>query len=280
MGGMGSTLNRRNALAKGLVFGVIILLSSFAAFAGGVGLDLSVCTVDLSGPFIKAHTAASNAVSALGITGSRADQVLQDLDTSLADIEEAYPIEYFPLPMLGGTIEIGLPFIIIDKVSFSGGLINESILRGIAGMAGYSIPQPIIPDMQVDLGTETADVTADLQLSAFKLTCEVAKHLDLLIAGVELGAGVDLIQGSIVPTVDVTAPGHQTEINAAKAALHLDGFTWTTFAGHICAQIDFGLPSLKLVVQGGYLLPLSEESGWWGIVSGNVSGRIGLVIRF
>lgn len=277
---MGSTLNRRYALAKGLVFAVIILLSSFAAFSGGVGLDLSVCTVDLSGPFAKAHTAVSGALTALGVTGSSATQILQDLDTSLADIEAAYPIEYFPLPMVGGTIEIGLPFIIIDKVSFSGGLLNDSLLRSIANMAGHSIPQPIVSNLQVDLGSETADVTADLRLSAFKLTCEVAKHFDLLIAGIELGAGVDLIQGSIVPTVDVTAPGHQTEIDAAIAALHLDGLTWTSFAGHISGQIELGPPFLRLSVQGSYLAPLSEEGGWWGIASGNVSGKIGLVIRF
>jgi len=277
---MGSTLNKNRVLAKGLVFGVIILLSSFAAFPGGVGLDLSVCTVDLSGPFSMVHGAASDALTALGIPATDAASILTDLDTSLADIEEAYPIEYFPLPLVGGTIEFGLPFIIIDKVVFSGGMINDSMLRGIADMAGYSILQPIVSDMQVDLGGETANVTADVQLSAFKLTSEVVKHLDLLVAGIEFGAGVDLMKGSIVPDVRVTIPGHQTEANAAIDALHLDGLTWTTFAAHVSAQIELGPPFLRLVVQGAYLLPLSEESGWWGITSGTVSAKIGLVIRF
>ena len=277
---MGSTLNKSRVLAKGLVFGVIILLSSFAAFPGGVGLDLSVCTVDLSGPFSMVHGAASDALTALGIPATDAASILTDLDTSLADIEEAYPIEYFPLPLVGGTIEFGLPFIIIDKVVFSGGMINDSMLRGIADMAGYSILQPIVSDMQVDLGGETANVTADVQLSAFKLTSEVVKHLDLLVAGIEFGAGVDLMKGSIVPDVRVTVPGHQAEANAAIDALHLDGLTWTTFAAHVSAQIELGPPFLRLVVQGGYLLPLSEESGWWGITSGTVSAKIGLVIRF
>ena len=277
---MGSTLNKKRALAAGLVSGVIILLSSFAAFPGGVGLDLSVCTVDLSGPFSLAPQAAGAALAALGVTGSDADQIIQNLNTTLADIEEVYPIEYFPLPFVGGTIEIGLPFIVIDKVVFSGGLINDSLLRGIADMAGYSIPQPLVDGIQVDLGGETANVTADLSLTAFKLTSEVVKHLDLLVAGIELGAGVDLIQGSIVPAVNVIAPPYQTEVDAALAALHLDGFTWTTFAAHVSAQIELGPPFLRLVVQGAYLLPLSEESGWWGIKSGTVSAKIGLVIRF
>ena len=278
---MGSTLNMKNAtLAAGLVFGVIILLSSFATFPGGVGLDLSVCTVDLSGPFGMVHGAASDALTALGVPPSSTASILSDLDTSLADIEEEYPIEYFPLPLVGGTIEIGLPFIVIDKVVFSGGLINDSLVRGFADMAGYTIPQPIVSDMQVDIGGETANVTADMSLSAFKLTSEVVKHLDLLVAGIELGAGVDLIQGSIVPAVNVIAPPYQTQVDAALAALHLDGFTWTTFAAHVSAQIELGPPFLRLVVQGAYLLPLSEESGWWGIKSGTVSAKIGLVIRF
>ena len=84
-------------------------------------MDLSVCTVDLSGPFSMVHGAASDALTALGIPATDAASILTDLDTSLADIEEAYPIEYFPLPLVGGTIEFGLPFIIIDKVVFSGG---------------------------------------------------------------------------------------------------------------------------------------------------------------
>ena len=262
------------------MFGVILLLSSFAAFPGGVGIDLSVCTVDLSGPFSMVHGAASDALTALGVPPSSTASILSDLDTSLADIEEEYPIEYFPLPLVGGTIEFGLPFIVIDKVVFSGGLINDSLVRGFADMAGYTIPQPIVSDMQVDIGGETANVTADMSLSAFKLTSEVVKHLDLLVAGIELGAGVDLIQGSIVPEVTITAPGHQTEVDAALAALHLDGFTWTTFAAHVSAQIEIGPPFLRLVVQGAYVLPLSEESGWWGIKSGTVSAKLGLVIRF
>ncbi len=277
---MGSTLNKKQTLAEGLVFGVIILLSSFAAFPGGVGLDLSVCTVDLSGPFSLVHGAASDALTALGVSSTDAAPMLSDLDASLSDIEEAYPIQYFPLPLVGGTIEIGLPFIVIDKVVFSGAMINDSLLRGFADMAGYSIPQPIVSNTQVDLGGETANVTADVSLSGFKLASEVVKHFDLLVAGIEFGAGVDLIQGSIVPTVTVTAPGHQTQVNAALAALHLDGLTWTTFAAHASAQIELGPPFLRLVVQGAYLLPISKESGWWRISSGTISGKIGLVIRF
>ena len=273
-------MNAKNAtLMKGLIFGVIILLSSFAAFSGGVGLDLSVCTVDLSGPFSRVHGAASNALTALGVSATDAASILTDLDSSLADIEEEYPIEYFPIPLIGGTIEISLPLIVIDKVVFSGGLINDSLMRGIADMAGYAIPQPIVSGT-VDLGGDTASMTGDVNLSVFKLTSEVVKHLDLLIAGIELGLGVDFIQGNIDPVVNVTAPGHQTAVNAALAELHLDGFTWTTFAAHASAQIEVGPPFLRLVVQGAYLLPIAGESGWWGIVSGNVSGKIGLVIRF
>jgi hypothetical protein len=275
---MGSTLNKSRVLAKGLVFGVIILLSSFAAFPGGVGLDLSVCTVDLSGPFSMVHGAASDALTAFGVSPTEATSMLSVLDASLTNIQQEYPFEYFPLPLIGGTIEVGLPFIIIDKAVLSGGLINDSIVRRIADMAGYTIPQPIVSGEQVGLGSEMANLTADLSLQAFRLTTEVVKHLDLLVAGIELGAGVDFIQGSIIP--EVNWPEHQTEVDDVLDLLHSDGLTWETFAAHVSAQIELGPPFLRLVVQGGYLLPLSEESGWWGITSGTVSAKIGLVIRF
>ena len=274
---MGSTLNKNRVLAKGLVFGVIFLLSSLVAFPGGVGLDLSVCTVDLLGPFSMVHGAARDALTALGVSATDATSILEYLDTSLADIEEAYPFEYFPLPLIGGTIEVGLPFIIIDKVVLSGGLITDSLVRGIAEMAGYTISQPVSGE-ELGLGSEMANLTADLSFQAFRLTTEVVKHLDLIVAGIELGAGVDLVQGSIIP--EVNWPEYQAKVNAALTALHSDGLTWTTFAGHVSAQIELGPPFLRLVVQGAYLLPLSEESGWWGITSGTVSAKIGLVIRF
>ncbi|MEA3238513.1 MAG: hypothetical protein U9Q94_01815, partial [Candidatus Bipolaricaulota bacterium] len=257
----------------------IILLFSFAAFPGGVGVDVSVCTVDLSGPFSMVHVAVSDALNEFGVSPTEAASILSDLDTGLADIEEEYPIEYFPLPLVGGTIEVGLPFIIIDKAVLSGGLINDSLVRGFADMAGYTIPQPIVSGEQVGLGSEMANFTADLSLQAFRLTTEVVKHVELLVAGIELGVGVDLIQGSIIP--EVKWPEHQAEVDDVLDPLHLDGgLTWTTFAAHVSAQIEVGPPFLRFVVQGAYLLPISEESGWWGIKSGTVSGKLGLVIRF
>lgn len=264
----------------GLWISVIALSNFFAVYAAGIGLDLSAVTVDLTGAFDRATQAASDGLYALGLQGSQVDQILQDLDTTLADIQETFPFQYFPLPMVGCKLELPLPLIVINKVVFSAGLVNDSIVRSVAGVVGYSIPQPVVPDTMVDLGGDTAQVSADIGLSAFKLTATVASHFDLLIAGIELAAGLDFIKGGIDPQVSVTAPGHQTEVDAALDVLHLDDLGWTTFAASVSGQIELGPPFLRLVAKGAYQVPMIEGIGWWGIRSGALSASVGLVIRF
>lgn len=273
-------MNKRRTLTSGITAVLIISLVPLAVFAGGIGLNLSVCTVDLSGPWSQIPQAASDALAAFGVGASDAAQVLEDLNTSLSDIAEAIPIALFPVPFVGGSIEFDLPFVVIDGLRISGGVFNDALLTGLGSIVGIAIPQPIGTDMQFDTGEGTLDLSADLYFSTFKLTTEVVKRLDLLAAGIEFGAGVDLVQGRIGPVVDVSFPGHQSEVDAAEAALHLDGLTWSTFAVHTCVQLEIGPPFLRLTVQGALMLPLSESSGWWAIRSGRLSGSIGLVIRF
>jgi hypothetical protein len=272
-------LNRKRAYITGLGL-TIILLYSFAAFPGGIGLDLSVLTVNLSGALDMAPQAATSALSELGLSAPVIDQVLQELNATLTDIERSFPVDYFPIPMVGGTLEFGLPLIVINKVVFSVASVNDTILRGIAGMVGYSIPQPLVVDTVVDLGGDTASVSADVGFSVFKLTSQVAKHFDLLFAGIELGAGVDFTKGNIVPQVAVNAPGHQADVDSALDALHLDGLGWSEFTASLSGQIELGPPFLRLVAQGGYQLPISVNSGWWDIKNGTISAKIGLAVRF
>jgi hypothetical protein len=281
---MGSTLktpSQKKVLIKGLGLGLIILLYSFAAFPGGIGLDFSVVTVNLSGALDKVSQAASNALAELGLPAQQINQLVQDLDGQVTDIRASFPVEYFPLPLVGGTLEFGLPFIVIDKAVFSGGLLNDSILRGIASTVGYSIPKPLVPNMTIDLGGgDTANISADVGLSVFKFTGRVAKHFDVFIGGVELGAGVDFVNGKATPAVTANAPGHQTELDAALEALHLDGLGWNAFTTNVSGQIELGPPFLRLVLQAAYQLPISQASDWWDIKSGIVSGKIGLAVRF
>lgn len=277
---MGSALIKRRALARGTAIALMMLFVPLAAFAGGVGVNLSVCTVDLSGPWSQIPQVASDALDALGVGATDADQVLQNLNTSLADIAGTIPIELFPVPLVGGSIEFSLPLVVIDGLRISGGIFNDALLAGIGSMFNVGIPYPVGTDMQFDAGGGTVDLSADLYFSTFKLTTEVVKRLDLLVLGIEFGAGVDLVQGTIEPAVDVNFPGHESQVNAAKAALHLDDITWSTFAAHTFVQLEIGPPFLRLILQGALMLPLSESSGWWTIRSGRLSGNMGLVIRF
>ena len=258
---------------------VLLLFISFSGLAGGIGAELSFYTLDLSPTISQIPTAVSDSLDALGISGAAKSTILADLDATLAQIEADFPVSSTPIPLLGGSIGISLPFIVVDELRISGGILNDSLLRGMANLFGLALPSPLF-DETIDTGLGTGTITADLSFSTFMLSTELVKRLDLIIAGIELGVGVDLIQGSVVPQVDPVLPGFQPEVDAALATLHLDEFHWSVFATHVSLGIELGPPFLRLFARGQILLPLSQSSGWWPLSMGSISGSIGVVIRF
>ena len=111
------------------------------------------------------------------------------------------------------------------------------------------------------------------------LSTDVIKRLDLVIAGVSFGAGLDLIQGeigldpsSIVPS----SPGFQLVLDQ----LHLDGLSWSAFAAHVSFGVEVGLPFLRLAGEARFMFPISQTPGSWQIKVGQWAGSVELVIRF
>jgi hypothetical protein len=258
---------------------VLLLLISFSGLAGGIGAGLSFYTLDLSPTMAQIPTTVSNSLDALGIAGADKSTILANLETTLAQIEADFPVSSTPIPLLGGSIGISLPFIVVDELRISGGILNDSLLRGTAGLFGLALPSPLFNET-IDTGLGTGTITADLSLSTFMLSSELVKRLDLIIAGIELGIGVDLIQGSVVPQVEAVLPGFQPEVDAALAALRLDEFHWSVFATHVSLGMELGPPFLRLFARGQILIPISHSTGWWPFAIGSISGSIGMVIRF
>ena len=247
---------------------VLLLLISFSGLSGGVGAGLSFYTLDLAPTMAQIPTAVSDSLDALGISGTDKSTILADIEAALAQIEADFPVSSIPIPLLGGSIGISLPFIVVDELRISGGILNDSLLRGMADLFGLQLPSPLF-DETIDTGQGTGTITADLSLSTFMLSSELAKRFNLIIAGIELGVGFDLIQGSVVPQVD-----------AALAALHLDEFHWSVFATHVSLGVELGPPFLRLFARGQILIPISHSTGWWPFATGSISGSIGMVIRF
>ena len=178
------------------------------------------------------------------------------------------------------SIEVSLPLILIDGLRFTGGLLNENLIRGIAQLAGAEIPEPLF-QAEFDSPEFTGAATLDVALSSWMLSTDLVKRFDALIFALTLGAGVDLIGGEIRPIVDLDVPTEfEDEAAATLAALRLDELTWSTFAVHGVIGFEIGPPFLRLYGDVRFLLPLSESASWWNLRAAGWAAVLGVVIRF
>lgn len=272
-------MTKRGALLRGAIPITLVLLIPSLALAGGIALEIPFYTIDLTATLAQVPTAVADSLDALGVPSADADEVIAELNTALAEIETELPVSSLPVPLFGGSIEFSLPFVLIDGLRLSGGFLNDALLRGVADLFDLTVPQPLL-HAQFEADGFEATVTADLSFFTFMLATDLVKRLDLAIAAIDLGLGVDLIQGRITPQVNIDAPGFQTEVDAALAALHLGELYWSAFAVHGTFGFEIGLPFLRTFVEVRFLLPISQSRGWWPISVDGFAGSVGMVIRF
>jgi len=272
-------MTKRGTFLRGAIPITLVLLISPLVLAGGIALEIPFYTLDLTTTLAHVPTAVADSLDALGVPSADAYEVIAELNTALAEIETELPVSSLPIPLFGGSIEFSLPFVLIDGLRFSGAILNDRILRGAAALFGLTIPKPLI-DTQFEADGFNASATADASFFTFMLSTDLVKRLDLLIAGIDIGLGLDLIQGRITPEVDLDVPGFQTEVDAALAALHLGELYWSAFAVHGTFGFEIGLPFLRTFVEVRFLLPISQSRGWWPISVDGFAGSVGVVIRF
>jgi hypothetical protein len=271
---MGQTMNLKRGITGLLLCFVLIGTSSTIAEGGGIGIGVPFYTIDLTETFDKIPGVVEEALEAFELPSEDVDGAVDEVEAALADVPTVLPI-----PLLGGEIEIGLPFLLVDGLRLGGGVVNEALVLALWDLSGATRPElPFEGDFES--GDFEATMTLDPSFSTFVLFTELIKRMDLLIAGIEVGLGVDLIQGRISPVLAIDAPGYQNQVNLALAALHLNGFVWSAFAGHASVGIEIGPPFLRLFARGQLLFPLSQTTGWWGVRVDGWSGSVGVVIRF
>jgi len=279
-----------NKLTMSVVVVVLLTLAicPATAVAGGVGGGVSVYTIDVATTLGKVPLALEAAFGKIedgladyGVPQQDLDEISAAFDDLVNDIELAaadFPL-LLPVPLIGGSIEFSVPFLVIDAVRFSGGGLSDRFVWGMLDAFGLERPQwPIEESFQE--GELEVEVTIDPSFSSFMLSTELVKRLDLLVAGIEFGLGFDLAQGKIDPGVTITASHLQSELDDALAALHPDELSWSAFCGHACVGVEVGPPFLRLYGRARFLLPLSQSTTWWGIKVGALTGSVGLVIRF
>jgi len=278
----------RRAVGAGIVC-CAILLAVLPACAGGFSFGLLGYTVDLADAYANVPIAVEGAFDVLdgafadfGLPPGERAEVREQFDDALDELNDALDDAptVVPVPLLGGAVEISLPLLVIDGVRVAGGFLTDGFVRGIAELAGVSIPEPIV-DVEIDAGDFVGSLEADVSFASWMARTEVTKRFELLVAALDLALGVHLARGEITPSVTVDVP---PEYDAAAAgvvgALHLDGLTWSTFGVHASVGIEVGPPFLRIGATAHFILPITAASGWWGIGVGGIGGSLGMVIRF
>jgi hypothetical protein len=272
---MGSRMRIKRKAFTGTVAWIVTALTVSAALsAGGVGLGIPFYVVDLTGTFAGVPGAVENALYAFGVPTADVDEIVGQVEDGLISVPRL-----FPIPLLGGEIEVSLPFLLIDGLRFAGGGINDRLVWEMLDLVGAGVPERPFEGIFESDGFEVA-VSSDPSFYTLMLSTEVVKRLDLLVAGIEFGLGIDLVQGRVDLAMSMTAPGHQSEVAAALAALHPEGLFWSAFSGHASVGVELGLPFLRLVARVNALLPFRQTVGWWAVNVGGLAGYMGVTIRF
>ena len=260
---------------RGTLVAFVVFSVSSLASATGISVGSPFYLIDLSRAVAKVPGVAADVLAELEVPESDAAGILADVEATLADFPTILPV-----PLLGGALEISLPFDVIDTVRLSAGILNDGLVRGIADLLGAEIPQPLIDQEWSEPGFQGA-VTADVSFSTSWVSVEAIKRFDLVFLGIDLGLGLDRMEGKITPTVEPEVPpDYEDRIFAAVDALHLGGLTWSSLGVHGLIGFELGPPFLRLALDGRVYLPFSQTTGWWGIEVGDWGWTLGLVVRF
>ena len=281
-------MTSRRALAAAGVF-LALALGVADARAGGFDVGCEIVSVDVAGTLTSVPVALRGAFDEIlamladqGVPPVELADIEADFDSALADLNanlDAFPT-LLPLPLLGGGIEFSVPWVVIDGVRLSGGILNGAIVRGLAAMGGVEVPDPLFAD-EFDLDGETASFTVDADMSAWAISVEAVKRFDIVIAALNLSAGIDWTGGAVTVDVGRELPPEWAEgVDAALAALHLDDVRWSALAAHVGARLEVGFPFLRLFAEVRLVQPVAEWVGWWDLHVGGLAGSVGMVIRF
>ena len=280
---------RRSLLRATALVVCAALLHAAVAVAGAVSFGVPITTLDLSGTWDRFPLAVEGAFSAiegtlidLGVPQNDLNEIRDLVDETLEQIDDfaaTFP-PLVPIPLLGGTIEISLPLIVVDGLRFTGGFLSDGLLRGVGQLAGIEIPEPLFA-AAFDVEGVPSGVMIDVEFSSWMLSTDVVKRFDLLVLALTLGGGVDLVRGEIRPLVDLDVPAEfENGVTAALAALHLDELSWSAFATHGVVGLEIGPPFLRIYGEMRFRFPLSAAGNWWELRCGGLAAVLGVVIRF
>ncbi len=95
------------------------------------------------------------------------------------------------------------------------------------------------------------------------VSAEALKRFDLVFLGVNLGLGLDRMEGKITPAVDYRGlrPTMRTGSPLPSMPFTWGALTWSSFGVHGLIGFELGPPFLRLALDGRVYLPFSQTRG-------------------
>ncbi len=217
----------------------------------GIGGGLWVDALDVSDT--KAFALAF--IEDLGVP----PEELQEIEEALAEIPDRLPI-----PKLGGFLSIPLG---VGSVEVEGALLNDGLLRNFG----------ILPPGLIDLGEPDGPaLLLDLDLMAYRVAIGYHPRFDVEFFAAGVGAGLAFTGGHVELALSSPDPDMAPHIPEVPPGI----FRWRAAGPTLSADLEFGLPFLRLFVRGNLFFPLLRSSGEAGLHAGSYGASTGLVIRF
>jgi len=274
---------------QGVFAAAVLLASTAACHAGGVSIFPLVYGLDVEETLAGVPAAVDAAVAAFadtlveeGLPEAVVNDMMAALGGRIADLEAGISglPTVCPVPLLGGSLELAIPLIVVDGVRLAVAGISDGIVRDVAALVGFEVPSPLF-DVAFDTDGEHFAFTGDVAFTSWLAVTEGVKRFDLLLAALELGTGVAWIQGSVTPLLAINAPSeYEAALESALDALALDEISWSTFALSGSVGLELGLPFLRIQARMYGLIPISQSTGQWLIRTARWSMSIGLGVRF
>jgi len=170
------------------------------------------------------------------------EEALNELSAMLGELPNLVPV-----PLVG--ISLGIPLGQLE-LQLEGALLTDGVLRNFGLWPGQ--------------GVDLAELHLDFMLRAYHLALGISPRLDLGIIAVALAAGLSLSGGDLF----------------LQAAMDAAQLTWGAGGGTLGAQLELGLPFLRLFASGAVFLPWGQVQDTWNVRVGPWQGKVGVVIRF
>ncbi|MFO8034921.1 MAG: hypothetical protein R6U88_07210 [Candidatus Bipolaricaulota bacterium] len=186
----------------------------------------------------------------------------------LGDIEaelEQVP-NLLPVPMPGGFLSIDVGF---GALELEGAYLSDSLLRQAAGL-----PSGPIPITEED---DEVEITADPRLEVYRVALGWHPRFDVGLFAAGVGVGAALTGGGL--EVDFDSPDPEVGEFLSQIEIEEGTFSWSAGGPVLWADLELGLPFLRLFARGHLFLPLFSSTGDAQLHAGYLGAAAGLVIR-